>query len=148
MSHLAAFYVHYNANRSLSVIEIIKMYISQGWNLNDYGHISFRPLGDKDSYDWTTMGLDQVKELYEIIRKKIEADEDPALVLMWKKTNVGVLTTFFPKEKRIGFLLDINRKVYPKLPGWTDISWYLAPILNPLLANKVGVEKIEFSDMP
>jgi len=148
MSHLAAFDIHYIANRSFSVIEIIEMYLSQGWNLNDYGHISFRPLGDKDSYDWTTMELDQVKELYEIIRKKVKADEDPALVLMWDKTDVGALTTFFPKEKRINFLLDVNRRIHPEVPDWTDMSWYLAPILKPLLTNKVIVEQIEFSDMP
>jgi hypothetical protein len=66
---------------------------------------------------------------------------------MWKDTQVGAITTFYLKEQRINFLLMFNRKRHPKLGDWTDVSWYLPLILNPLLENGIAVNQIEFTDL-
>jgi len=144
MSHTASIDVNYHTLQKLSVPEIIKIYISNGWNLNDYGHISLRPLGDKDDFSWIELKLGQEDKLFKIIMKKIEANEDPALVLMLDRTEIGSVTTFFPGEMRINFLLMINRKVHSELPNWTDISWYLPYIVKPLLINGIAINEIAF----
>lgn len=105
MSHVASIDVHFDTSNDISVPAIIGMYVSNGWSLNDFGHISLRPLGDKDDFYWIQLELDQLEELYRIIRKKVEASEDPAVVLRWDETETEVVATFFPKEKKIDFLL-------------------------------------------
>jgi hypothetical protein len=146
MSHTVSIDVIYHTVTSYPVPEIIEMYISNGWNLNDFGHISLRALGDKDDYNWIELELGQVVELYEIIRHKVEANEDPAVVLMLNEIEVGAVTTFFPKENRINFLLMIGRKKHPDLPEWTDISWYIPKVIKPLLASGIIIEQITSLD--
>jgi hypothetical protein len=147
MSNITTIDVYYYSTRKYSVAEILEMYLTNGWNLNDFGHISLRPLGDKDDFDWVTLELDQKDELYRILLKKFELGEDPAVILMWNETHTGAVTTFFPLEHKISFLLNINRQEHPDLPNWTDISWYLPLIIKPLLENNVNVPKLEFLEM-
>jgi hypothetical protein len=146
MSHLATFDIYYETSHDLPVSEIIEMYLSNGWNLDDFGRISLRPLGDKDDFDWIDLKLDQKNELYEIIRKKVEVNEDPALVMRLSDTDDSIVITFFPREKRINFLLMGHRNRNPVLTDWTDINWYLPFIFKPLAANGVGVSQIMFSE--
>ncbi|MHC1730430.1 MAG: hypothetical protein AB9888_00130 [Bacteroidales bacterium] len=146
MSHIASINVHYETSLDISVPEIIDMFISKGWSLNDFGHISLRPLGDKDDFSWVQLELDQKEELYRIIEKKVEVSEDPAVVLMWGETETGAVTTFFPNEKRINFLLMSGRIRYSEMSDWTDVSWYLPHILRALETNSLGVSQIEFTE--
>jgi|WetSurMetagenome_2_1015567.scaffolds.fasta_scaffold744180_2 hypothetical protein len=146
MSHTISINVIYHTAINYPVPEIIEMYISNGWNMNDFGHISLRALGDKDDYDWIELQLGQVDELYKVISKKVEANEDPAVVLMLNEIEVGAVTTFFPKENRINFLLMIGRKKHPELPEWTDISWYIPKLIKPLLASGIVIEQIASFD--
>lgn len=147
MSHIASITVHYETSHEISVPEIISVYISNGWSLNDFGHISLRPLGDKDDFSWIQLKLDQIEELYELVTKKVEVSEDPAVVLMWDKTETGAVTTFFPQEKRIDFLLMSERKRHSEIPDWTDFSWYLPLIFKPLEASNIGISKIELMEI-
>jgi len=91
--------------------------------------------------------LDQKNELYEIIKKKVEAGEDSAIMMCPSDTDEGTVTTFFPREKRINFLLMGHRNRHPELPRWTDVSWYLAFLYNPLEESGVGVRRIDFSEI-
>jgi hypothetical protein len=146
MSRTASIYLYSPVFRELPVPEIIEMYISNGWSLNDYGHISLRPLGDRDDFDWIELKLDQVDELYEILRKKIENGEDPAVILTLENTEIMAITTFFPNQGRIWFHFLGKLKKHPILPEWTDIGWYIPYLLKPLSANRIYVEQIESSD--
>lgn len=147
MSSLSYIDITYHSHTEVSVLEILKMYLANGWNLNDNGHISLRPLGDKDDFKWIQLQLDQMGELSDIIRDKVIAYEYPAVVLVMNKVEVGAVATFFPKKKRINFLLDIRKKTHPELPHWTDVSWYLPPILRPLQAGGLIVSQVEFTEI-
>ena len=147
MSHIASITIDYGTIGKITVPELIEMYIQNGWNLNDFGHIALRPLGDIDDFNWVTLELNQKEELYKIIRQKVEANEDPAVVLMLNNTGTGAVTTFFPKKNKMDFLLMFGRKRHPELPDWTDFNWYLPYILKPLNVNKLGADSIEFLDM-
>ena len=146
MSHIATFDIYYETHQESSVPEIIEMYLSNGWNFDDFGRISLRPLGDKDNFDWIELKLDQKNELYEIIRKKVEANENPAIVMRLNHTEDSIVTTFFPREKRINFLLMGRKNRHPELADWTDINWYIVFIYKPLVENGVGVSQIMFSE--
>lgn len=146
MSHIATFDISYETNHDFSVPEIIEMYLSNGWSIDDYGRISLRPLGDKDDFDWIELKLDQKNELYEIIRNKVEANEDPAIVMRLSNTEDSIVTTFFPRQKRIHFLLMGRRNRHPELSDWTNTNWYITYIYKPLVENGVGVSQIEFSE--
>jgi hypothetical protein len=148
MSNLAVLELSYESPKKISVPDIVAFYLKSGWNLNDFGNISLRPLGDKDDFNWVKLGLNQETELFDIIQKKVEANEDPAVVLMLDEMEVGVVTTFFPKERRINFLLNIGRKTLQELPSWTDINWYLIHVSRPLLENGIIVSKVEYSESP
>jgi hypothetical protein len=147
MSSLAYIDITYHSNREIFVLEILELYLANGWNLNDNGHISLRPLGDKDDFDWIQLQLDQIAEVKEIIRNKVTADEDPAVVLVMNHEEVGAATTFYPKDRRINFLLDIGKKTHPELPHWTDVSWYLPPIFRPLLVGGLIVSQVKFTEI-
>lgn len=146
MSHITTFDIYYETSQELSVSEIIDMYLSKGWNLDDFGRISLRPLGDKNDFDWIELKLDQKNELYDIIRKKVEVKEDPAIAMRLSNTEDSIVTTFFPREKRINFLLMGPRSRHPELTDWTDINWYIVFIYKPLVENGVGVSQIKFSE--
>ena len=147
MSHIASINVQYETSQDISVPEIIGMFILKGWSLNDFGHISLRPLGDKDDFSWIQLELYQIEELYRIITKKVEVREDPAVVLMWGETETGAVTTFFPKEKRINFLLMSGRKRHSEMSDWTDLNWYIPRMFRPLEANNMGISQIEFTEV-
>lgn len=146
MSHIATFDIYYETSREFSVAEIIDIYLSNGWNIDDFGRISLRPLGDKDDFDWVELKLDQKNELYEIIRKKVEGHEDPAIVMRLDNTEDAIVTTFFPREKRINFLLMGRSIRHPELADWTDFNWYISFIYNPLVENGIGVSQMKFSE--
>jgi hypothetical protein len=146
MSHTATFDIYYETNHDFSVSEIIEMYLSNGWIIDDYGRISLRPLGDKDDFAWIELKLDQKNELHEIIRKKVEVNEDPAIVMRLGNTEDSIVTTFFPREKRIHFLLMGRRNRHPELSDWTDVNRYIVFMYKPLVENGVGVSQIEFSE--
>jgi hypothetical protein len=146
MSRLVTFEIYFEAYQDFSIPEIIEMYLSNGWCLDDFGRISLRPLGDKDDFDWVELKLDQKNVLYEIIRKKVEVNEDPAIVLRLSNTEDSIVTTFFPREKRINFLLMGKRSRHPELHDWTDINWYIVYIYKPLVENGVGVSRIKYSE--
>jgi hypothetical protein len=146
MSHIATFDIYYETNRELSISEIIEFYLSNGWNLDDFGRISLRPLGDKDDFAWIELQLDQKNELLDIIREKVEVSEDPAIIMRFSNTNDSIVTTFFPKENRINFLIMGDRRRHPELTDWTDINWYINFIYKPLVDNGVGVSQIKFSE--
>lgn len=147
MSSLAVINIIYHSSRDISILEILEMYLANGWNLNDNGHISFRPLGDKDDFNWMRLRLDQIQELKGIVRDKVIAGEDPAVVLVLNDLEVGAATTFYPKDKRINFLLDIGKKTHPELPHWTDVSWYLPRILKPLLVSGLIIGQVDFTEI-
>lgn len=147
MSSLAYINIIYHSSREISVLEILEMYLANGWSLNDNGHISFRPLGDRDDFNWVQLRLGQIQELKDIIRNKVTANEDPAVVLVLKELEVGAATTFYPKDRRINFLLDIGKKTHPELPHWTDVSWYLPRILNPLLVSGLIIGQVDFTEI-
>lgn len=147
MSSLAYIDITYHSHREVSVLEILEMYLANDWNLNDNGHISIRPLGDKDDFNWIQLQLEQMRELRDIIRNKVIADEDPAVVLVMNRMEVGAAVTFYPKNHRINFLLDIGKKMHPELPAWTDVSWYLPSICKPLLAGGLIVSQVEFTEI-
>lgn len=146
MSHIATFDIYYETYQEITVSQLIELYLSNGWKLDDFGRISLRPLGDKDDFNWIELKLDQKKELFEIIRKKVEVNEDPAIVMRMNNTEDSIVTTFFPREKRIHFLLMGRRNRHPELTDWTDINSYIVYIYKPLVENGIGVSQIEFSE--
>jgi len=148
MSSIAYIDITYHSLQEVLVPEILEMYLTNGWSLNDQGHISLRSLGDKDDFNWIQLRQDQTYELMDILQKKIIADEDPAVVLMLSGMEIGSAITFYPKHKRISFLLDVGRKIHPELPRWTDVSWYLPLVIKPLLAGGLAISQLEFTEIP
>jgi hypothetical protein len=39
-------------NENFSSIKIINLLLNFGWTFNDYGKMSYLPIGDNDNFDW------------------------------------------------------------------------------------------------
>lgn len=145
MSHTADFNLFYESAINFSVQRIIEIYVSNGWSIDKNGYAFLRPLGDKNAFNWVLLPLENREELYEIIRKKIEVGEDPAISMNYCEVE-EVLITFHLKEKRINYLLMGRNKRLPDLPYITDINYYIVPIYKPLVDNGIGVTEFTFTE--
>lgn len=144
MSHITTFDICYETRNKVSIREIIDLYLSFGWSIDQHGYISIRPLGDKDDFDWIDLRDEKKNEFDEIFRMKIEAGEDPAVAMTWGTEDF--VFTFFPNENRINCLLMSQKVRHPEVSDIVDVNRYLALLYKPLQVEGVGVSMVQFSE--
>jgi len=108
---------------SINLVNLISELITAGWNLNDYGKISYLPIGDID-FDWESEELMSIEKVINILKTKEVKKETLGIVLLWKDEGIGIVLNGFPKENTVSLLLSINRKVIASTQ-LTDFTWYL-----------------------
>ena len=53
-----------------SILELIEVFLNNGWSVQDHGHISYLPLGDEDAFNWQHMALAAWPKIVEILKQK------------------------------------------------------------------------------
>jgi hypothetical protein len=108
---------------SINLTNLISQLITTGWNFNDYGKISYLPIGDTD-FDWEREELMSIEKIMIILKTKEVKKETLGIVLLWKDEGIGIVFNGFPKENSVSLLLSINRKIIASTE-LTDFTWYL-----------------------
>jgi hypothetical protein len=101
-------------------------------------------LGDRDAFNWTRLSITEIDTAFEILRKKEESGEIVEITLTWLESTTGV-NVLFLEDNTISFSLTIDRKTLEQ-NDFTDVSWYLSRIIPPLVADKVLIEYIAWSE--
>lgn len=146
MSRSSSIDVKFHApNRSCC--EILKMWMEAGWDLNDFGEITFLPIGDNGKFEWTSLPYTENNVTYvlETLQTKQRLDELLGINLQWKETKTGG-TLLLYHDQSCSFIANINRRTILDTMQITDVNWYLHHLLMPLLAHSVVVETVAWSE--
>ncbi|MCE7980719.1 MAG: hypothetical protein DYG89_05960 [Caldilinea sp. CFX5] len=146
MSRSSSIDIQYYAD-GVTANKVLTLLLSAGWNLNDFGRISFLPLGDNGRFDWLSLPYDDdgVKHVLSVLQTKEQANEMLGVILQWKDSESGGIA-LLRSDQSISFTISINRRTLPNLGEITDIQWYLTNLLTPLLEHNIVIESIEWSE--
>jgi hypothetical protein len=145
MSHAAGIHIALST-RVKNTVELLEIWLNNGWSFNDHNHISYLPLGDKDEFNWQHAMLASWPDIAEILKKKDESHELIGLVMTWKETAIGGEFLVFPDGKRLSINWNVNRRTLKYCMNFTDHSWYISRILPPLLKEHIEIESIQCYD--
>ena len=56
MSHAAGINIPISSSTK-SILELIEVFLNNGWSVKDHGHISYLPLGDEDAFNWQHIAM-------------------------------------------------------------------------------------------
>jgi hypothetical protein len=120
-------------NNNYEPLDIIEILLEFGWTLNDYGGISYLPLGDVDAFNWQTQQQMTFEELKKIITSKQQTNEVVGIVMTWKDTLIGC-TFLLRKNSILSIGLGVDRQIKELNKNYqiTDFNWYLEKLLLPL----------------
>ena len=124
--------------------KIISDMLQVGWHLDDHGGISYLPIGDNDMFDWSEMPLSGKEELFHLIGVKEKANELVGVVLLWKDSHVGVQVLI--SNGLVRFLPTVNRRVLEGKLEISDVSWYLATLIPPLVDGGLVIDYVEWRE--
>ena len=128
-------------NKELSWKTVMQLLLTNGWNINDHGKMTYLPLHDNDMYSWQREPIDEDK-LIGILTEKEAAKESLGICITWKDSNIGgSLVTL--NENEVMLSININRKTIKLYEGEiiTDVNWYLARI-NFILSQREDIDVI------
>lgn len=145
MSRSSSIDIRYHSY-GITSCEVLKMLLSYGWNLDDYGEITFLPMDDDDRFDWMSLPytMDNQRHVLQLLEAKERAQELLGITLQWENSRIGG-TVLFYSDQSFSFMATVNRRKLPMFE-FTDVNWYLHKLLAPLLENNVVVELIQWSE--
>ena len=143
MSHAAGINITISSSTK-SILELIEVFLNNGWSVKDHSHISYLPLGDEDAFNWQHIAIAAWPKIVEILKQKNR--ELIGLVMTWKEANIGGEFLFFPDGQLLAVSWSVNRKALKHCADFTDHSWYLTRILTPLLKEGVVIESVQCYD--
>ncbi len=145
MSHAAGINITISSSTK-SILELIEVFLNNGWWVKDHGHISYLPLGDDGAFNWQHIAIAAWPKIVEILRQKEKNRELIGLVMTWKEANIGGEFLFFPDGQLLAVSWSVNRKALKHCADFTDHSWYLTRILTPLLKEGIVIESVQCYD--
>ena len=126
-----------------SKIIIIQKLLDFGWTFNDYGKVSYLPIGDEGNFNWHIDNI-SVEKLMMILKEKEKRNEIIGIVMTWKETDIGG-NVLLIKNGGISLCLTINRRVLVD-SSITDINWYLVRILPAFCQDDLIVESFSYKE--
>ncbi len=132
--------------KNISAMTIIKKLLTHSWTLNDYGKVSYLPIGDNENYSWEQNDID-VKSILKILEEKERLGEVIGINMTWKETNIGGSFLLW-NDGTLSINLNINRQIISNDYGYqiTDVNWYLTRLLPALNQDGMVIEYFEYSE--
>ena len=127
---------------TISLIDILSILSSHGWNFSDSGHQVYLPINDNDEWYWKSEKLNN-GELFDIFHIKSKLSEPIGVAISWQETNIGGQLLLFP-DGEISVLLNNNRLINSY--GVTDFDWYLNKIVPIFREHNIVIEKLSFTE--
>lgn len=128
----------------ISAVEIIKSLMTYGWTLNDYGKVSYLPLGDNDDFNWQSENI-SIDTLFDIVRNKELLGEMVGVMLTWEDSLIGG-SFLFDNDKSFTFNICINRKIIIGYDDYnmTNVSWYIERLIPAINSDRIKVEAFTY----
>lgn len=148
MSHFAWIDIEFGLTHH-SVPDIIRSFLSFGWSLDDYGQITFLPIGDQMQFNWTALPFEEMKSsIFDVLQQKEKADEIVGIVLLWQDSQVGGELVFRQVNgfRKLSFSASINRQELSDFLRLTDVNWYVGRLLPPLMALEVPIQSVNWTE--
>lgn len=131
--------------REFDPLVILKILLEHQWTIDDYGRITYLPLGDNDEYAWESVPLTEEQSVMNILRTKDKHGELIGITLLWSESKIGGSFLIDRNDRSVSVSLNTNRKEHDDYPI-TDIAWYLGKLIPPLLESGYEIERIEWVD--
>lgn len=136
-------------NDRMSSIAVLQKLIQFGWTFNDYGLVSYLPIGDNDDYDWQREDI-SIDSIMNIISVKEQNRENIGVVLTWKDTDIGGQFLLW-NDGNLSINLTINLK---RLEGIdesknikiTDVNWYFTRLIPAFKGKELSVESCRYQE--
>ena len=144
MSNLSTITILY-VPRQIQFKEVVASFLSNGWNIDDHGAISYIPLGSNDVSQWYRSKLDKHEQILKILEEKEKKGELIGLVIMWKESGIGC-SLLFHEVGKLTFGLNVNRKFFQKNERLTDVNWYIKRLIPPLVSVGSKVVSIKWEE--
>jgi hypothetical protein len=115
--------------------EIFDILLRAGWGLNYWGTILYLPMGpDAGGGRWQKESL----EAWPHVRSLLENGGAIGLGLRWQSAEPGGLFEF-RQGRTLSILFDADRPTLQGCGHFTDMSWYLARLVEPLLEAECNI---------
>ncbi len=140
MSKSAGIYIGFH--KPVEATSLVLDLLESGWAYDDYGKISYLPLGDDDKFDWQRVDLDRWDYVLDVIDKKAKLQELVGLALTWNNTNIGGEFLIDGRGLYLTVSLTINRKVIEGTRE-TDFMWYEAKVSQFLVSRGYEISSVK-----
>lgn len=150
MSVEASMRVKYSISqeKTLSIVQIMQLFLLEGWTFSDNGRSSYLPLGETEGFDWVIQEQISSELLMNILKEKERLSEPIGIVMTWQDTGIGGLF-IFRRPQELSILLNINRKAIlgEDYTSITDASWYLSRLIPVFDKNNIHVIYFAFEQL-
>jgi hypothetical protein len=146
MSILSSLDIKFVLDGVFSSSKLIDILVRSGWEMNDYGKLSYLPLNDADDFVWKVEDINEssIINLSNIFIEKERLGETLGVVMTWRRSMVGGNFLLFGNGE-VSIIFNINRKVVLGT-NITDVNWYLERIFPSFSAAGLVVESFKYSE--
>lgn len=120
---------------SFKALDIIDSLIYNGWNINDYGQITYLKT---DDFDWERLELGDFETIRQDISLKSEKGDLIGIALLNETLHSGGTFHFFESKCEIMILLSINR-ITIQGANTTDFSIYLKRLIDDVGCEFISI---------
>lgn len=133
-----------NNFKSIDILDLLDLFHSIGWSIDDHNMICYLPLGDQD-FEWEFLPISHKEAVRSILLDKQKKKEIIGITITSEVTNIGLSMLLYPMFDKITLAAEINRKTIDGLDV-TDFSWYLSTFIPVLEKAGLTIESIECID--
>jgi hypothetical protein len=140
MSVSAGLYIQLEGD-DLQAISLIRSLLESGWSLNDHGAVNILPLGDDDTFTWTSYSPFAEQEVWTTLERKQAAGEKIGVTLLFGDSGVGG-EFLIDSSGLVTFSATVERR---QQGMWSDVTWYLERLL-PALSRVARISSWEWAE--
>jgi hypothetical protein len=125
--------------------EIVMILLESGWNLNDFGEITYQILNTDTPDELYRIDLSKQEQVLKTIKELEQEGKTIGLVMMWRDTEIGC-TLLRLKKGEVSFALNVNRKRSSTMHRWTDVTWYIDLLVPILTSHGIKISAMKWTE--
>ncbi|MFI8966939.1 hypothetical protein ACIGO8_33065 [Streptomyces sp. NPDC053493] len=139
--------IDFTFQRPTTVRGLLELLTPAGWSAEERpGYISYMINDADDMHEWYDSTPDRLNAVLAELDSAANLPFTVALNIYHPQGGTGGMLMFFAQRREVSFLPTIDRRSIPDAPQFTDLAWYLAALVPPLLW--AGLEGYEAREDP
>ncbi|MFD9078279.1 hypothetical protein [Streptomyces erythrochromogenes] len=139
--------IDFTFQRPATVRGLLELLTPAGWSAEERpGYISYMINDADDMHEWYESTPDCLNAVLAELDSAANLPFTVALNIYHPQGGTGGMLMFSAQRREVSFLPTIDRRSIPDAPQFTDLAWYLAALVPPLLW--AGLEGYEAREDP